>query len=284
MAEPDKKTKAEEKKPAKRELSLYQHFLAGAISGGFETIAGHPLWVIKTRMQYNQPFTLNWRILSNGFIPELLSMGPTTALQMMLNYFFQSLFGNKQNLSIQFATSTFSGVISAIISCPMERIMTHQDKRKIDFLTALKYLTKNGGKQSLFVGLGSTGVREGIFFPCLATLSPLIKDKLHVKNDDLGSFMAGALSGCVSSFFTQPADIVKTKLQVLDPNEAAGTKDIIKNIYQNYGALGFLKAGLWPRMSRVAIGMGVIMTAHQRITTFLSSESPSNSGRKTLKS
>ncbi|KAJ8345284.1 hypothetical protein SKAU_G00294770 [Synaphobranchus kaupii] len=106
------------------------------------------------------------------------------------------------------------------------------------------------GPRALFSGLTATLLRDAPFSGIYVmfytqskkTLPPEISSSLYAP---LGNFSCGVLAGVLASLVTQPADVVKTHIQV-SPHQHTRTRDAVRFIYTEYGVSGFFR-GAVPR-------------------------------------
>lgn len=76
-------------------------------------------------------------------------------------------------------------------------------------------------------------------------------------------FSCGVLAGVCASLITQPADVIKTKMQ-LYPNEYNNFYKACSFIYNKYGVLGYLK-GIVPRMIRRTLMTAMAWTVYENL-------------------
>lgn len=80
-------------------------------------------------------------------------------------------------------------------------------------------------------------------------------------------FSCGILAGIFASIVTQPADVIKTKMQ-LYPNEFRGVRVAVFRVYKKYGVLGYFK-GIVPRMLRRTLMTAMAWTVYEEVAKFL---------------
>ena len=88
----------------------------------------------------------------------------------------------------------------------------------------------------LFSGLGPTLLRDAPFSGLYLMFYTQAKKQLrHAHNIDDSApvvhFGCGLVSGCFASVITQPADVVKTRMQVLQCADKR-VRTVVRNIYQ----------------------------------------------------
>lgn len=77
-------------------------------------------------------------------------------------------------------------------------------------------------------------------------------------------FSCGIIAGILASIVTQPADVVKTKMQ-LYPNEFKSVHQSTIRVYEKYGVLGYFK-GVVPRMLRRTLMTAMAWTVYEQVS------------------
>jgi len=91
------------------------------------------------------------------------------------------------------------------------------------------------------------------------------------REGDLASvchFSSGVLAGLLAAAFTQPFDVIKTKVQ-LYPNKFSSLLDVIQFVHRKYGFQGYFK-GLAPRLMRRTLMAAMAWTVYERMMSSLS--------------
>lgn len=89
-----------------------------------------------------------------------------------------------------------------------------------------------------------------VYFPLFANLNSLGPRKFEGSHESVfwWSFISGCMAGSLSAAIVNPADVVKTRLQLLNKgaNEASynGIADAFVKIFRNEGPKAFLKGAL----------------------------------------
>lgn len=76
-------------------------------------------------------------------------------------------------------------------------------------------------------------------------------------------FSCGILAGLGASLITQPADVIKTKMQLF-PTKFNSIPSVIIYVYQKYGMQGYFK-GLVPRMMRRTLVASMSWTIYEQL-------------------
>lgn len=77
-------------------------------------------------------------------------------------------------------------------------------------------------------------------------------------------FCCGISAGILASIVTQPADVLKTKMQ-LYPNRFNGLWSVILYVHNNYGVQGYFK-GVVPRMLRRTLMAAMAWTVYEQLS------------------
>ena len=90
------------------------------------------------------------------------------------------------------------------------------------------------------------------------TLFSGLKDTMGV------TFMRGTIAGVFASVVTQPADVVKTNLQLFPSRSRNKNLNAIKSIYISHGLPGFF-TGLVPRLVRRTLVSALSWTVYEKV-------------------
>jgi len=179
----------EEKKVKRRELTIAESLALGNLAGFTEVLIDQPLVTTKIRIQCKLPFTLKPSILYLGFIPNLLSMAPITSLQMASDTAFKQFllrYCDELSVYLNALSAISAGIVVALLSCPQELIMTHQQEstkkpsgviknnQSVSFVSIAKNLWQEKGMRSFYAGYGATAGRDGIFSAGYLVFTPLV--------------------------------------------------------------------------------------------------------------
>jgi solute carrier family 25 citrate transporter 1 len=169
-----------------------------------------------------------------------------------------------------------SGVVASTFAVtPTERIKTaliddaRYDKRFKSTWHCVKVLVKERGiRGALYRGYiattakqaGTTSVRLGSY--------NIMKDFTKKRNWPENSaidFGKGMLAGTITTYVTQPIDVVKTRSQSV---RGAGVVEATKSIWQDYGIKGFWR-GTVMRLGRTVMAGGILFTSYEQIVKIL---------------
>lgn len=254
-------------KSKKSTLTIPESLFSGCIAGATEVLVNHPLWSIKTRIQRGENWKVGPKILYRGLIPNAASMIPITAVQVGLDQSFQTLaFYNAHTLSHpeRLSCAFVAGACSALISCPIEMVMTQQSQDGSSFIKTANSM----GFSRLYTGLPATAFRDGFFTLAFIGAIPLVKAQLkpYCTNDLYASILAGIPSGVAATLVTQGVDTLKTHQQA--SRDPTGFLKSARALYHTAGVQGFFK-GTLPRGTRVISAVTLLGIVNDHIKKVL---------------
>jgi len=266
---------------------MVKAFLAGSMSGTCSTLLFQPLDVLKTRLQSsairssmryeaNAVMTADglqglWR----GVLPSLYRTVPGVGLYFSsMHWMRYNVFNGKpnagQSLLIGAAARTFAGSVMI----PFTVVKTRMESGAFQYrsvFTALSSILCAEGLRGLTRGLGPTLARDVPFSSLYLAFYDLLKKEV-TSNTRLASISpeaahmaAGLGAGLLASLVTQPADVVKTQMQLGKQRKISSA---LASIYREGGVGGFA-VGLAPRMLRRSVMAALAWTVYEKITTSL---------------
>merc|ERR1712172_168612 len=137
--------------------------------------------------------------------------------------------------------------------------------------TALESILRLEGLRGLTRGLGPTLARDVPFSSLYLAFYDLLKQKVASQTQLAGispeaaHMTAGLGAGLLASLVTQPADVVKTQMQLGKERKISAA---VASIYREGGMGGFGK-GLAPRMLRRSVMAALAWTLYEKIATSL---------------
>ncbi len=199
------------------ELSTMESSTIGAITGLSEVLVTNPFFIIKTNIQQGKPIPWSIPGLYKGSFVNALGFIPITAIQVgSAQWMEQHVFPNASPYNQKVGSAFMAGVLSSVISCPVEMVMILQNNNAhLSMMQAAKGQVKQYGLTGLFIGQSATALREGIFSVFFLAVTPMLKSSLkpYCSNDAVSSVAAGVLSGGVATLVSQPMDTIKTMQQ-----------------------------------------------------------------------
>ncbi len=263
--------------------ALWASIFSGGLAGASEVFFDHPFWTLKTRYQNdkipkNQKFTLDPRVLYRGFMPNIFSMVPITALQVGISEGLSKLFHtpdvNPPSDLNALSYNAIGGGTSALVGGPTELAMAQQTKER-GFFSTLKNIYTHHGFRGLAVGLPGTIMRDAKFTIGFGFLSPYIKNKLSPYLDDNAAKVGGGIgAGLPVAILSQPWDtlrtIQQTQMQLVEKVTAPITPmwEIAKKTVQKEGIRGLYKGCEW-RMARVASAVCIMSEVNERTKEYM---------------
>ncbi|KAJ8971622.1 hypothetical protein NQ314_000605 [Rhamnusium bicolor] len=181
-----------------------------------------------------------------------------------------------------FLAGSFSGTFSTVLFQPLDLVKTRLQNPTTALLkvesgvygyngvaAALKEIYRTEGIRGMTCGLVPTLFRDAPFSGLY--LMFYTQAKLAVPEDMLNSpyaspihFTCGVTAGILASIVTQPADVLKTKMQ-LYPNQFRGLWSVAVYVHSKYGIQGYFK-GMVPRMLRRTLMAAMAWTVYEQIS------------------
>ena len=163
---------------------------------------------------------------------------------------------NAKPSSMEAMTFGFSArVIAGSILLPFTLIKTRYESGMFGYTSvpaALRSTYIKEGTRGLFTGLVPTLMRDapfsGIYYMFYSQLKNGFTSDLPSNTRTYYNFICGLMAGIAASIITQPADVIKTKMQ-LHPKDYPNLNSAIMSILRRKGPAGFL-FGLTPRLIR----------------------------------
>lgn len=264
--------------------ALLKSFLAGSLSGTCSTLLFQPLDLLKTRLQQPQGKTgragmmrhiaqvvRNERVfgLWKGTVPSIVRCVPGVGLYFCTFHFL------KTNLHMDdpgAGEAMFLGVaartIAGIALLPVTVIKTRFESEVYHYRTmeeAARDIYSKQGARGLYSGLVPTLVRDapfsGIYLVFYLQAKRLVPQRL--KDRVWTNFGCGVVAGLLASVTTQPADVIKTQMQLCPARFTSITTSILL-IAREDGAVGYFR-GLVPRMLRRTLVTAMAWSFYEQI-------------------
>lgn len=267
-------------------------FMCGSLSGTCSTLLFQPLDLVKTRLQ----------TLQNGVQPGSGRVGMVTVFVSVLRtekllglwrgvspsfvrcipgvgIYFSTYFTLKQHFFANGAPGPLQAVllgagarcVAGVCMLPVTVIKTRFESGRYKYssvLGALRCVCQTEGPKALFSGLTATLLRDAPFSGIYVMIYSQAKYTLPQEISQssyapLANFSCGVLAGVLASIVTQPADVVKTHVQV-SPDVFSGTSDVIRYIYKEHGLVGFFR-GAVPRSLRRTMMAAMAWTVYEQL-------------------
>lgn len=277
------------------ELSLahpaIKAFMCGSFSGTCSTLLFQPLDLIKTRLQTLQSGVQpgSGRV---GMMSVLLSVVRTERLLGLwkgvspsfartipgVGIYFSTYYSVKQHFFQDSSPGAMEAVllgggarmVAGVVMLPVTVIKTRFECGRYSYGSvtgALRSVCQTEGPAALFSGLMATLLRDVPFSAIYVmfysqTKASLPKEISSSPSAPLANFSCGILAGVLASLITQPADVVKTHVQV-NP-QSLRTAEAIRIIYMDHGLQGFFR-GAVPRSLRRTLMAAMAWTVYEQM-------------------
>jgi len=210
-----------------------------------------------------------------GSAVNILLITPEKAIKLAANDYFRHKLtrpDGKLPVSREMIAGGCAGLCQIVITTPMELLkiqlqdagrlaaqmkaagQSTKDLPKISALSVTKELLASKGILGLYKGTRATMLRDVsfsmVYFPLFANLNALGPRRSPDSTEAVfwWSFVAGMMAGSVSAAAVNPADVVKTRLQLLNKGAGdetySGVVDAFRKILKNEGPSAFFKGAL----------------------------------------
>jgi hypothetical protein len=253
------------------EVTFFHDFVAGGVAGSASVIVGHPFDTIKVRMQTAAAGSTSQGLL--GMVREFgglsslfrgleapLSAAAVVNAVVFGSYGFSSrlydecmVTASEEDDSVtmthdpwqkSMTCGSFSGLVQAVITCPMEhikcRLQVKHGKGSSDYqykgpLQAVRKIAREHGYRKLYQGWWTTCCREVPAFGLYFASYDHLKDRAHTYFEQqfrqsnggdttqpfipthaqtiAASALAGGCAGCLTWLVVYPVDVIKTRIQ-----------------------------------------------------------------------
>lgn len=264
-------------------------FLCGSISGTCSTLLFQPLDLIKTRLQTAQPSADGSRRV--GMLALLLKVVRTESLWGLwrgmspsivrcvpgVGIYFGTLYSSKQYLLRGHPPTALESVmlgvgsrsVAGVCMSPITVIKTRYESGRYGYgsiYAALRSIYRTEGHRGLFSGLTATLLRDAPFSGIYLmfynqTKSIVPHDPLDATLIPVVNFSCGIIAGILASLVTQPADVIKTHMQ-LSPGKFRWIGQAVMLIFKDYGLRGFFQGGV-PRALRRTLMAAMAWTVYE---------------------
>lgn len=233
--------------------SLYSFFL-GSIAGCIGATVVYPIDLVKTRMQaqkhkslYDNSFDCFKKIIKaegfkglySGLGAQLVGVAPEKAIKLTVNDMVRKLGSSddgKITMPWEITAGSSAGACQVIFTNPLEIVKIRLQMQGGNRNKVLKpgeiphkqlsagQIIKQLGLKGLYKGASACLLRDvpfsAIYFPTYANIKKYLfnydPDDVNKKHslNTLELLVSGAMAGAPAAFFTTPADVIKTRLQV----------------------------------------------------------------------
>lgn len=281
---------------SKFDASLVKAFAAGSLSGTCSTLLFQPFDLVKTRLQvegtalssagrlklggsngmlytfYSVARREHIVGLWRGLVPALSRCVPGIGLYFSALHSLSQFTSEERTLGESVLLGASARTIAGITLLPVTVVKTRYESGFYSYSSMLDAMTsiwrREGGK-GLYSGLLATVARDAPFSGLYLMFYTMIKrqaknglgtPELHA----FETFICGSLAGVIASVVTQPADVVKTRLQLF-PHKYSSTGSAVYCILKTNGVFGLFK-GLVPRSVRRTLMAAMSWTVYERLS------------------
>jgi len=267
---------------------VVKSFIAGSLSGTCSTIIFQPLDLLKTRLQSplaigqspvgivtvvgnvlrNEKLVGMWR----GLAPSLSRTVPSIGVYFSSLHYIKSNFGSTDPAPLE---SLITGICARSFAgfsiLPFTVVKTRFESGMFEYksvIQALRIIYVSEGAKGLYSGMSATLLRDAPFsglYLMFYTQAKKIAHNRHIfdGHEPIVHFSCGVMAGCLASLVTQPADVVKTQMQ-LYPDHFNKISVVVKYIFEREGAAGFLR-GIVPRTVRRTLMAAMAWTVYEQL-------------------
>ncbi|XP_060523912.1 calcium-binding mitochondrial carrier protein Aralar1 isoform X6 [Cylas formicarius] len=257
-------------------LESTYRFTLGSIAGAVGATAVYPIDLVKTRMQnqrtgsfigelmYRNSFDCFKKVIRHegvfglyrGLVPQLMGVAPEKAIKLTVNDFVRDKFTDKNgNISLygEVISGGCAGASQVVFTNPLEIVKIRlqvageiASGAKVRAWAVVKEL----GLFGLYKGARACLLRDvpfsAIYFPAYAHTKAKLADESGY-NHPLSLLVAGAIAGIPAASLVTPADVIKTRLQVVaraGQTTYTGVLDATRKIYAEEGFRAFWKGAV----------------------------------------
>lgn len=268
-------------------------FLCGSISGTCSTLLFQPLDLLKTRLQTLQPSDLGPRRV--GMLAVFLKVVRTESLLGLwkgmspsivrcvpgVGIYFGTLYSSKQYFLRGHPPTPLESVIlgmgsrsvAGVCMSPITVVKTRYESGAYSYesvFAALRSIYCSEGHRGLFRGLTATLLRDapfsGLYLMFYSQTRATVlhgTDQLDAAVLPLVNFSCGIFAGILASLVTQPADVIKTHMQ-LSPVKCQCIGQVATLILKTHGLRGFFYGSV-PRTLRRTLMAAMAWTVYEEM-------------------
>lgn len=277
--------------------------VSGATSGALVSACVQPLDVLRTRMQAESArgtvistFDAIRTITAEGGVAALWRGTQPTVVRLGIGaglhfFFLESL---KPLLETKLSdgsthmgalgaalTGGLSRAMAAMVSCPITVVKTRMEyvgsapeiPKYRNTIHALTTIARTEGLRGMYRGLGPTVLSNAPFSALYYLFYTRLQDRLSSGDRPTMTvnFASGTVAAVAATLLTQPADVVRTRMQLgLASATAAGgagsvsTVQVLRHVASTQGVQGLL-AGAAPRMVKRTLQTALVWTLYEEL-------------------
>lgn len=220
--------------------------------------------------------------LFNGIGISLLGSLPAGAVYLSSYDYLKSEISKSGKLSETpniFLSGFLAECISGFVWCPTEVLkQTLQANPQMKTREVFQLIRQNGGfLRGYLPTLLVFGPYSSTFFFVFESLQKRISKLEHPNHTHITiveNALAAAFASGIAAAVSCPADVIKTRVQVLNfrPNESTGVSHVIKEIFRKEGFKGFFR-GVIPRVLWIAPSSAITLSSYHYLKRILATNS-----------
>jgi len=241
------------------------------------------------------------RGLYRGLLPQLVGVAPEKAIKLTVNDMLREAFTNPDKVSesdqgiyfpLEVLAGCGAGASQVLFTNPLEitkiRLQLQGETESMAIaagkaipprMSAMEIVSELGIR-GLYKGAAACLLRDvpfsGLYFPCYAAAKRWLADEQNGgKLQPHHLLLAGAIAGIPAASLVTPADVIKTRLQVVARSGEAtysGITDAFTKIVQNEGFAALYKGAVM-RVVRSSPQFGVTLLSYELLHSALASPS-----------
>lgn len=267
---------------------VVKSFLAGSLSGTCSTLLFQPLDLVKTRVQAS--ISVNGArpagmvsIVANvvqqdkivglwrGLVPSISRCVPGIGIYFSTIHYLKGKFGHSKSPIESMIIGGSARSVAVVTMLPFTVIKTRIESGEFNYnnmFRGLSAIYKQEGAKGLFSGIAPTLLRDvpfsGLYFMFYTQLKHMsIIESVPDSGLPMLHFSCGVTAGMMASLITQPADVLKTHMQ-LYPKRYGRLRNAAKFVYQRDGLEGFWR-GIIPRTIRRTLMAALAWTVYEEV-------------------
>ncbi|ESO93484.1 hypothetical protein LOTGIDRAFT_232578 [Lottia gigantea] len=220
----------------------------------------------------------------SGLSPTLVMAVPATVIYFTCYEQLKGVLRYRQSVLGDWWKPMMAGVLARVFAVsvisPLELVRTKHQSEKMTYreiFTALLQRSRQRGVISLWIGLGSTLLRDVPFSAVYwlsyeSAKSKVLRTRGSSELRPFESFVSGAGAGSIAAIITNPFDVIKTHRQIqlgeIPSDKKAGISTwrlIIQLCRQN--GFSSLFSGIVPRIFKVAPACAIMITSYEYLKT-----------------
>lgn len=269
---------------------VIKSFLAGSVSGTCSALLFQPLDLVKTRVQSSinvgsHPVGMvtvfanvvqQERLIGlwRGLVPSISRCVPGIGIYFSTIHYLKGTFeASKKPLeSVMIGASARS--VAAVTMLPFTVLKTRYESGEFPYKSMTRAVFKiygTEGIKGLYSGLTATLLRDvpfsGLYFMFYTQLKQMPSSLATGVPDSrlpLFHFSCGVTAGMMASIITQPADVIKTHMQ-LYPKKFGRIRNAVIHVYERDGIDGFWR-GILPRTIRRTLMAALAWTVYEEVS------------------